>query len=577
MSSRVNPTASPSTSNLSPSQLGDASVKEGNRSSSVLLDQETCSRMGLRPDSLATKVLRFFRSIAEALKLRRPSSTIANAQQETAAARFNSLAREGGGMSPHQDLPEAAPEKTETAQGIDAKIMRQSAFEKTVMQAFEQTKIRPRCEKFCHAVKEGTDEDISQILQRKGVKKNDSAPESRTFTALPPWMEYQNNLRALARMRSEAPETNVEHDLEGMTRVAAELTPSRLELSDHELQPTSRRYRDAGNHLSGFLRSCMSEDSDRNLKIAARHFQSYQSAVDANLSNKPEVEKDMVHDLLLDGALKNLTLKERNLLADALKADDAAFGHVMTVFEAERSGTAQKILSAMKRHVKTGPFMPQQGFSSRSTSKQEEVRQAFAAAQSAESARMASAARPAKEETAVRAYKKMVFSTPYSNLTAAEKPLVDAGNSLANLLEISAHDDDSGKTELALNEFADLVEKMHQESRQPTAKFRLSVSANKKPDQESVRFLSSALRGRNEKGMQLMSDALFDHAWGRLPSQKKGAFLESLRRDSSGIERTISKPHSDYERHALNRLITSMKNHPDVSSYVPAHMSAYNI
>ena len=460
--------------------------------------------------------------------------------------------------------------------------MRQSGFEKETMQAFEKTRIRPRCDHFYNTVRQQTGEDLSEILRQKGVKKNDSMPESRSFTAMPPWMEYQNNIRALARMRSGAAGADAQRDLASMSKVAAELTPSKLDLTDNQLRSASRNYRDASNALSGFLRACSGDNADeKSLKLAAHHLQAYQTAVETNLGNKSVAERDMTHDLLLDSALGNLSLKERNKLAETLRAGGGQYRHIFAAAADSGNALSEKIADSMRRHAKIRPFISDQTFSGGAPAERgqrQEARQALEAAQASQTQRALSAQRqPTAEQAAINHYGETVLNSKYEALSAAEKPLLDASYQLSGLLDASVQDTDGSRSEKALREFSELIDKAYTENKKPAATIKRNrlASGDGQIDQKNLHFLKETLQGKNKQGAQLVADALFNRAWELLPSEKKGAFLESLRHADSGIEAAIEKPYSDHERRMLNCLITSMKNHPDVSIYTPQDLSAY--
>lgn len=569
---KISPTSSTPMSDL-PASTGEQLPVPSERSDSVSLDQDSFARLGMERTSFSAKVVRFFVSILEALRLRRPASTTANSQQEIAASQFRSMVQAGQQHAVITGRDASALANARIAQNIDTELVNQHAFEKEVVQISAQTKIGPRCDQFYNTVKQKTGEDISNILQRKSVAEHDSMPGSRSFTALPPWMEYQNNLRALARMRSHVAGADASRDHDAMLRVAAELTPNALDLHDDQLYDVSRRYRQASDALSGFLRSCCNEDSNENIKLAAHHLQLYEAALQPNLAAKSTLEKELVHDLLFDNALNRLTLQERNKLTASLKEDGQLFHQVFAAVDSEHHAAGQKIADAMQRHATTRPFMPSAGFSSQSPIRQQVVQQALASSRARQAA--ASSSRPTAEEAAINYYGHVIFDSAYHDLTAAEQPLVAAGGRLRELLTAAAHDHKGSQTEAGLREFSSLIGQAQQKSRATATEIPQDRLLRGKTDQASTQFLSAALQGKDERGVQLISDTLFNHAWGQMSGQEKGALLESLRHHQSGIEHAISKPYTDHERRMLNCLISSMKNHPVVSPYLAEPSSAY--
>ena len=138
---------------------------------------------------------------------------------------------------------------------------------------------------------------------------------------------------------------------------------------------------------------------------------------------------------------------------------------------------------------------------------------------------------PTAEQAAIKHYGETILNANYEGLSAAEKPLLDASHQLSKLLDASVQDADGNRSEEALREFSELLDKAYAENKKPAATIKRNRLA---PDtgqvnQKDLRFLRETLQGKNKQGVQLVADALFNRAWELLPSEKKGAFLESLR------------------------------------------------
>ena len=229
---------------------------------------------------------------------------------------------------------------------------------------------------FHDALAHETSDNVETLLQKAFMASDEDRPffrpDSPSYTTLPSWGEYQNNLRTLARMQTSSSPEQMKEAALTMAKVAARMTPSALNIKDNDLGEVSRNFREATNHLSYFLRACAHDKNPESARQAAHHFSAFAKSFDAGLHANyaqtgkmaSESEKELMYDLTLDHALTNFSTKDRLALSAAMKKGNY---NMDTVFSSASTGatptkqSANYLASSLRRHSKTSPFLPPAG------------------------------------------------------------------------------------------------------------------------------------------------------------------------------------------------------------------------
>ena len=178
--------------------------QQSNTRQTVCLDSHNAAKLNTERDSLATRVVRFFRSIAEALHLSEPTPT--RKRQRLAAQQFQKLIRQSG-----HSMPDGAQRKKTYRHADVIRVLNQAELQgkKAEMAMRAACELRPPKEQvqiFAETVKQQTGHDIKDLIGLSSELDSDETAKTARNSEL--WMKYQNHLDVIAKSQANVLDGN---------------------------------------------------------------------------------------------------------------------------------------------------------------------------------------------------------------------------------------------------------------------------------------------------------------------------------------------------------------------------------
>lgn len=348
----VSPVAKSMTGRLTLADYKEVASRS-NAGQKVRLDDGNEAKLDTRRDSLPTRLVRFFHSIAEFLRLAKP--TAVSQRQQMAAQKFQSLIRQSG----------------HTTMGIEnKKTYKHSDIIRVLNQADLQNKkaemnMRAACglkaprdqvEEFSATVKQQTGHDVNELLGLAPTLDKDSAVQTTMNSDL--WLKYQSHLDAIAKSQAGPWDGD---KLSWARQAAARLVVATACPKEH-LDVSSRAYRQSIQELAGMLRRCAQPSDHAGVTGMVYILKRFQEELEIGLKGQAvgKQESQMMFDVMLNEALNSLSPEEKNGLFSALRADENNLQSLMQGlgdFPKDLS-TIHGIVQALQRNSQTFIHMP---------------------------------------------------------------------------------------------------------------------------------------------------------------------------------------------------------------------------
>ena len=346
----------------------------------VRLDEHNMVKLNAGRDSLTTKLVRFFRSIAEGLRLSKPGSI--SKQQILAAQQFQNLIRQSG-YSDSGGRVKKTYRHADIIRLLDQTKLQGKKAAMDMRAACELVAPKKQVQDFAATVQQQTGHDVNHLLGLSPAM--DQGDMAKTVMHSDLWLKYQSHLDVIAKAQPQlmdkqslAQARQADTELDAVAAAQSQLidrqgldharqAAARLVVAtaspQSQLDASSHAYRQSIHDLTSVLRQCGQAPQAVNVAGLVHRLKSCQNNLATGLKGQsvsPQ-EQQMMFDIILDEALNGLSREEKSNFLNALRASDSNLLVLIHSLDAGSAGDkawANNFVRALQKNAQTFIYMP---------------------------------------------------------------------------------------------------------------------------------------------------------------------------------------------------------------------------